>query len=67
MKIQITFKADAQEVLETVYDAVDMDADHCECLLKELKKWIKNGESVTIEFDTVKNTAKVIPRKTRKK
>lgn len=56
MKFQLTFKTpDAMDQLNLETEEQKHD------ITVFLEKWVKWGELVTIEFDSVRGTAKVIP------
>jgi hypothetical protein len=60
MKLQVTFKTpDAAE------DAIIDEAQGCYDTLTYLKefvsKWVRYGEYITVEFNTTKGTAEVLP------
>lgn len=58
MKVYINFKT--PDALR--YALEDVPEDEREVTEAQLENWIEYGESITVEFDLEKNTAKVIKR-----
>jgi hypothetical protein len=77
MKLKVNFKTpdalshaimrelfyDVEDISELTTDGAEALQDHMKDTMKELEKWVEFGECVTIEFDTDKGTATVVPRK----
>jgi hypothetical protein len=77
MKFRITFKDpntvnnSINEYAKSLFDNLPLtDEEREDCaynragvISKDVEKWVKYGEYITVEFDLVKKTATVVPQK----
>ena len=62
MKFTVTFKTpDVTSDALAEYSLADGDEWTQDEMMQVMEKWIKWGENITIEFDTVTGTAEVMP------
>lgn len=56
----ITFTMKTPDIVYNIIKSLNLNKDHKEELQRKLEQWFQFGENITLEYDTVNDTMKVI-------